>query len=319
MSESFNKHFGTSTVTGANEPKKRTFNRSLLILVVGLAVVLLALWLVKRHNDNKNNPYKTSYSQFVNETLAGQGSGNSIIFQRPTDFSPVSPGNLGYITYFGQLAWDKNAAMISSEVAQSTAAPGPNASAQITKGLNSAAASDSYKGSAAYIKNAISQTISYLYYSNSQKDFNLEMGQASKTGDSSLKTAWTIPFTASGDTSDPQLRDVKGEVLFAVGKTNYYFLTLSALKDNWNSNHGAWERIFNNVKVDQSPDKKVKGSFLPGANSKSTLNTCIDSYNQTFIHEGGCTSLELQSQSFNTALGCYNSQGDFLTLGGCNE
>ncbi len=309
----------TSPFASAHRSNKRLWAAVVLVVV---AVVLIA-WGINKHND-KSNTYKTTYSQFVTDSIAGQGNGNSITFQRPKDFAPIAPGNLGYLSYYGQLAWQPgDTSTLGTEVVASVVAPSDHTTAFITKGFTSSTTSDDYKNSVAPLQKFLSQSISYLYFSNSQKSFSINLSQPAKTTKSGLQNGWLIPFTASGQASstNQNLNNVKGEMLFAAGKNNYYYVVLSAISSNWDSNHSAWENVFSNVKIDQDHTLQAanKSPFPPNTNSTWTNQTCYDNYNQAFVHIGGCTKVELQSESYYQADGCYNSQGDFLTSGACSN
>lgn len=312
------------TVTTSAPAVRRGGKKTWIIIVLAVFVLVAIVWAVTR-NNSQSNSYNVKYSQFVTDSIVGQGNGNSLTFQRPKDFAPIAPGDMGYISYYGQLAWQPgDTSTLGTEVVSSVTAPSSHTVAAVTKSFTSPVNSDDYKNSIAPLQKFLSQTTSYLYFSNSQKSFSINLSQPTKTNKSGLQNAWLIPFTASGEASstNQKLNNVKGEMLLAVGKNNYYYLVLSAISSNWDSNHSAWEKVFNNVKIDQAQtlrNSNTKSPFPPNTNGTWTNPSCYDNYNQAFVHIGNCTNLELQSEAFYTADGCYNSHGDFLTKGECGN
>lgn len=234
--------------------------RPRIIALVLLVVVLLigaALAFHKNNSSTHTSPsYKFTYAQLVTNNLRGAGQGNGMSFQLPKQLNQVAPGDLNYISYYDQKAPSpNNDTTIAAAVALSSPMPS-NYLSNLNSGLSLSKNSTGFKNSVAPIQQFIKSTTGYLYfYKDGNLPYTINLGNPSQVYVGSLSNgAWIIPFnvTFSKDASSTKhISSLQGEVIVAAGKANYYYLDLSTIDINWQSNKYIWSTILNSLKIDQ--------------------------------------------------------------------
>ena len=63
------------------------------------------------------------------------------------------------------------------------------------------------------------------------------------------QNAWQADFRA-GETAG-EYADLKGRLVFAVGKTTFYYFMVATADYNWNRNQNVWQQVIDSLKIDQ--------------------------------------------------------------------
>jgi general stress protein CsbA len=89
---------------------------------------------------------------------------------------------------------------------------------------------------------------------NSSSSYRLSLGKATPFSSSNIsKNAWSFDFTSiyQNKRDKNSLADLKGKVVFVLGKKSFYYVLIDSVTDNWNSNQEIWNKVVDSIKIDQ--------------------------------------------------------------------
>jgi len=242
----------------ANKPRRP----SAPILIAGF-VILIALiaggiyFIHKSISKPAVTTYSYTYHKLVTSTLAGTGVSHGLVFQRPVEFTAIAPEGRTDIASFAQTVNKKGVVnTVGGETAVASPAPA-NYNAIINYYFSLPDTSSGYKSATSSIRDFLqSQEMPYIFFSEDKNPkIDLNLGHPAQDFTSNLPGGvWIFSYTATDTNlkSDKQkISVVRGELIFAIGKSDYYYLLLGTDDYNWLPNQPILANILSGLKIDQ--------------------------------------------------------------------
>jgi hypothetical protein len=231
-----------------------TWSNTLSLAVVLLVVIAAAIYTSVHNSRSQANNYSYSYKKMTASLITGSGPGTGLYVQRPVEFSQEQLTKNTNVAFFVHVFKPKGGkdAVIGAESALSNPAPA-TFSAQLLP-LYGSTSSPQYSKAIQPYENYLKSVIPILFFpgDNSPKmTLKIDKPGFYSTRDL-IKGAWVMPFSASDDSFVMQSHphSIKGELIVAQGKTNYYYVMVSTIDKNWQPNHFSWSKALGSLQVD---------------------------------------------------------------------
>lgn len=208
-------------------------------------------WVYDRQNNKTSTTTTYQYTKYDDYKLAGVTKGRGLTFKKPSSFDPSIYGN--------------NSATTASLIQKVKL---PNYSNLVTVGsIDIAMATPVQKIDSTYLKKANDafnqQNSDYIAYQKALTNYlrtnvypvesntlTLSSPKAYKS-DNIKSNAWLTDYTVKTTYDDGTVRDVTGQLLYAIGTKDFYYFSVSSLSDNFKANTNTWKTVFDSVKIDQ--------------------------------------------------------------------
>ena len=225
---------------------------TLLAIALLLILIVAGVYFIKK--SSSGGSYTFNYgNDTVSYVLPSQGAGYKVSINRPDAIKTVMPGISDHVftQYFGHTdsrtttkQWGPILAFVGM---RSRPYPKPkvlgtdNYRDEIAKTLNNPS-SERYK---ATTTNARSFAQALYRYRQS-----ITLGAASHFTNANIKKyAWQFDLTAS-DSKYKNLSQ-QGKVVYVLGDHGWYYILVSAEKNNWQNNQDLFQKVLSSIKVDQ--------------------------------------------------------------------
>ena len=88
---------------------------------------------------------------------------------------------------------------------------------------------------------------------NTSDKYDVQILSVSPLSTSNIKdNAWKFDLTIrGGGGSVKTIKPLNGNAIMAFGKNTFYYFTVMAIENNWDSNQKVWQQVLDSVKVDQ--------------------------------------------------------------------
>lgn len=235
---------------------KQSNKLAMVLSVVGVLAIIAGssvyVWL---YNDHQNSSTATTkpyqYSSYEDYKLAGVAKGRGETFKKPSNFDPSIYGNNG-----------------STQTSLIQKVKLPSYSNLVTVGsIDSTIALSVQKIDAAYLQKVnkafTGQGSDYDTYKNEmtnylrvyvytvQSDTLTLSSPKSFTSDNIKANAWLTDYAVKTTYDDGTIRDISGQLLYAIGAKDVYYFSISSLSENFKANTSTWKTVFDSLKIDQ--------------------------------------------------------------------
>ena len=261
-------------------------SRKLAYTLIGVLLILagaLGYWVYSSHKSTsslstnsgpkKTGAYVYDYSKLDSFELKGQKAGQGITFSKPQEYKVLytSTSNDQASLMHSIIKASVHASIGGIQVSSLNAAgESIDKSAKYFTTSLSNPNSSGYKSAVSSVQQFAEEHFGPLYattLSSAQKfqssaiKNNAWLWQISSTPKPASQQATapqsdTPPFDVSSATPDPgqtasKLENYKGQVVFAVGKSGYYYFLVYNTDYNWSNNAASWAKVINSIKIDQ--------------------------------------------------------------------
>jgi hypothetical protein len=220
--------------------------RNLLLL---LAVLLAAVcgWLVylKTFSIYVNHKNKYHYQQTVEQNVSSASVGD-LSFQKPVEFKEnhrfSGPKNTT-VTYTHINEKKYSIGFMGVSATSSDLASDKKYVEGVKYLMEHPGGNDYDKYAGNYFKDFIK--------SFSGPDSTVELSQPKPFTNSNIKNnAWIFDVKSTNPDSK-KIAPLQGQFIYAAGKKSFYYFSMMAIEDNWQSNSGLWYQVKNSIKIDQ--------------------------------------------------------------------
>lgn len=240
----------TAVYRAGQAAKKLALTLGVLGLVAVATGSAFYVWVYNEHKKTTvNSTY--SYSSYDIYSLSGNGKGTGMSFSKPTNFTKQQSQ---YVTAMSaSLTQQANVAafgapIIVGSIDANIAVPTVRIDKAYLSGLNKLFASGLSSQRYTSFRTGI---INWLA-NNVVPGTVITLGNPSAFTDSGIKSnAWLFNYSATGKYPDGSPRNYNGALVFAVGKQNYYYLSVVSTANNWNANTSVWSKVFDSLKINQ--------------------------------------------------------------------
>ena len=236
--------------------KKQLYKDGIIFFAIGL-LVAGALLLIYFLGKNHKNPYSYSYksSQLVAVTLPGSGVGHGLYFKHPLNFTAINPiGAKDAATFAQDVTKNNTTVTIGGESAAIVPTSGDYLTVMAYY-LGQTPGSAAYQKGISGLQAYINAELKYIFlYADKNPQLSLALSPPKSVAEVGLPHgAWVFNYTAKAPSlqSEPaKVPTLKGELIFAVGKTDYYYVLLGTADYNWDSNSAAWKTVLSSLLID---------------------------------------------------------------------
>lgn len=193
--------------------------------------------------------YTYSNSNLQEYKLPGPLDNTAITFAKPPEFAKVGQkvqtgtAGVAFVHYSDQTN-PKTALGYLKVVSLQSALAGSDSYVKEVNQLLQAQKGQAYDDYLASLADFVRQSL--------PADYKISLGSPRTINNGNLsKNAWSFDFTAQNTNQSVKRFTIQGKLVFAIGKSTFYYLMISTLAYNWQPSQATWDKLVDTIEIDQ--------------------------------------------------------------------